>query len=256
MTGQRTIRIREAFAKATDYDSQATAQASSARRLAGLILDHGPSDLARVLDMGCGTGGLALHLLARGSAGLYLCADISSAMLRRARAKLGGAAPRPLFAAMDASAPALKPGFDLVASNMALHWVPDMGATLAGLWELVAPGGALAVAVPGEGTFRPWREAHQRLGLSCGLQDFPSASELAGLFPVAPEVFEETYPLDFQHALDLPRHLKALGGYVARPGHAPLAPGRFRAVLAALDADAPPMGYHVLFALALKPAQE
>jgi len=49
-----------------------------------------------------------------------------------------------------------------------------------------------------------------------------------------------------------------VGGTVPRSGHSPLTPGHFRSVLAALDArldsQAPqPIGYHVLYALALKP---
>jgi malonyl-CoA O-methyltransferase len=157
---------------------------------------------------------------------------------------------------MDAAAPALSPGFHLVASNMALHWVADTAAVLNRLWELVLPGGMLAVAVPGEKTFASWRQAHQRLGLPCGLQDFLSATNLERLFPGAPTVTEQTIELHLARALDLPRHLKAVGGYVARSGHAPLTPGQFRAVLAALEAAGSNTGYHVLYALALKPSEE
>ncbi len=250
--------IRQAFGKAGSYDSHATAQAASARRLAELVLGRGVPAGARVLDMGCGTGALASHLLGSGLPGAYVCADISPAMLARARGKLAQAGTRPLLAAMDARLPALKPGFSLIASNMALHWTPDMRATLAALWELLAPGGLLAVAVPGEQTFRPWREAHEALGLSCGLADFPSASDFAAMFPVPPHLTQEHFPLGITRALELPRHLKAVGGFVPRPGHVPLSPARFRAVLARLDADWPglvrPPGYHVLFALASRPA--
>jgi malonyl-CoA O-methyltransferase len=131
-----------------------------------------------------------------------------------------------------------------------------MGAALAGLWDLLLPGGLLAVAVPGERTFRAWREAHERRGLPCGLQDFPSATQLAGLFPQPPAITEEHHPLALTRALDLPRHLKRVGGFVPRPGHVPLAPADFRAVLADLDAARPGMGYHVLYALAFKAPQE
>lgn len=256
MSDARTTRIRKAFGKALAYDAHATPQAATAKRLAELILARGLGHDARVLDMGCGTGGLAMHLLASGKPGLYLCADISPAMLGRARAKLAGLSTAVHFASMDAAAPALAPGFHLVASNMALHWVADTGAVLNRLWRLVLPGGMLAVAIPGERTFAAWRQAHQRLGLPCGLQDFLSATSLERMFPGTPTVTEQTIELHLARALDLPRHLKAVGGYVARSGHSPLTPGQFRAVLAALDADGPSTGYHVLYALALKPSEE
>lgn len=259
MPVNRSALIREAFGKAHGYDSHATPQAAVARRLAELVAAHGGlPERPTVLDMGCGTGALALELRSRLDVGRYLCADISPAMLRRAYAKLSQASPPVLLAAMDAAAPALKPGFDLVASSMALHWTSDIAASLAGLWELVNPGGLLAVAVPGEGTFQAWREAHIALGLPCALQDFPSAAQLAAMFPAAPRLTEEMHALPLVRALDLPRHLKAVGGTVPRSGHRPLTPGQFRAVLAALDArrdsqGPQPVGYHVLYALALKP---
>lgn len=283
MTLTRTRRIREAFGKARNYDSHAQVQAATARQLAWLVLESGLPVGARVLDMGCGTGGLAGHLLTSGKMESYLGADISPAMLARAKAKLAKATPKPLFAAMDASAPALKPGFDracpvqavegfatcarepgfhLVASNMALHWTQDLRAALSALWELVLPGGLLAVAIPGENTFRAWREAHERLGLPCGLQDFPSGSAFAGYFPASAillGVTQEFRPLKLRSALDLPRHLKAIGGCVARSGHQPLTPDQFRAVLTELDQSGPglpPLGYHVLYGLARKPQMD
>jgi len=252
----RASLIREAFGKATAYDAHAKPQAATAKQLAELILAKGIPTDARILDIGCGTGGLATHLMASGKAGFYLCADISPAMLGRARTKLAGLTPAACFACMDASAPALSPRFHLVASNMALHWVADAASTLKRLWELVLPGGVLAVAVPGEATFASWREAHHRLGLACGLQDFFSSTNLAGIFPDTPSITEQTIELKLAKALDLPRHLKAVGGYVPRPGHTPLDPRQFKAVLASLDATGASAEYHVLYALALKPSEE
>ncbi|WP_243313032.1 methyltransferase [Fundidesulfovibrio agrisoli] len=261
----RRRRIIRAFSGARAYDANAAAQAAIAERLAGLVLESAVPSGAVALDMGCGTGALAERLLAGGSFSGYLCADISPEMLARARSRLNSlglaARQRTWFAAMDAARPALTPRFNLAVSSMALHWAADLGAALRGLWEALLPGGRLAVAIPGEGTFQAWRDAHQRLGLPCGLQDFPSAAQLeaqlAALLPERASITQETFPLRAARAVDLPRHLKAVGAFVPRPGHSPLPPGDFRAVLRELDRamrQGAAIEYRALFALADKPA--
>lgn len=253
----RRRRIIRAFSGARAYDANAAAQAAIAARLTGLVLESAVPTSALALDMGCGTGALAERLLAGGTFGGYLCADISPEMLARARTRLGSRGLQASFAAMDAARPALAPRFHLAVSSMALHWAADLSTALRGLWEALLPGGRLAVAIPGEGTFQAWRDAHQRLGLPCGLQEFPSANQLAALLPEDASVIQETFPLRAARAVDLPRHLKAVGAFVPKPGHSPLPPGDFRAVLRELDRtmrQGAAIEYRVLFALADKPA--
>ncbi|WP_243367881.1 methyltransferase [Fundidesulfovibrio soli] len=261
----RRRRIIRAFSGARTYDAHATAQAAIAARLAGLVLESAVPPNALALDMGCGTGALAERLLSGGSFGGYLCADISPEMLARARSRLNSrglaARQQTWFAAMDAARPGLAPCFNLAVSSMALHWAADLGEALRALWDALLPGGRLAVAIPGEGTFQAWKDAHQRLGLPCGLQDFPSASrleaQLADLLPENATLLQERFPLRAARAVDLPRHLKAVGAFVPRPDHSPLPPGDFRAVLRELDRamrQGAAIEYRVLFALTDKPA--
>lgn len=99
----------------------------------------------RVVDLGCGPGGLTaeLHdvLGARETIGL----DSSDAMLAQARkhARPGLRFERGDIADFDGR------GFDLVFSNAALQWVPiDHAELLARLARALAPGGQLSVQVP------------------------------------------------------------------------------------------------------------
>ena len=109
----------------------------------------------RVLDVACGTGLLLRQLL---TDGLPECArdveaygtDASADMLAQARATLG-AWPNahleqiPLSAGPSAGLP-YEPGtFDLITCTNALHYLPDPVAALAGLRELLAPGGQMVV---------------------------------------------------------------------------------------------------------------
>ena len=253
-------RIRAAFGRAKGYDAQASIQAEAARTLLNLALARGLPLRPAILDMGCGTGTVALALASHTEHGLYLCADLSPAMLSRARSTLARTGQISLFAAMDAERPALGKSFDLVISNMALQWTTNLHAAVARLWSLVRAGGLLAFSLPGPETFREWRSAHERLGLACGLWDYPGADALRAMLPqgTALTITEEHRTASFGRALDFPRHLKALGGAVPRMDHAPLSPAGFKAVLSELDAafpHGPQMTYQLFYALVSKPQQ-
>lgn len=98
----------------------------------------------RVLDIGCGTGGLALHLVrAHGAAGVTGF-DVEEPVLTRARALAArsGLADRVRFVG---GAPGRLPfpdgGFDVVISKDALVHIPDKEALCRDVFRLLRPGG-------------------------------------------------------------------------------------------------------------------
>ena len=98
----------------------------------------------QVVDLGCGTGELTQELHRRLRAKATLGVDASPAMLaRRAAQNVRGLEFRRADIATFG-----EPGWDLVFSNAALHWLPDHGALFARLAGLLAPGGQIAVQVP------------------------------------------------------------------------------------------------------------
>ena len=112
------------------------------RDLLGLVR---PRPDMRVVDLGCGTGELTreLHrtLAARETVGL----DSSPAMLERSAPHAGGGLR---FQAGDIASFAERDAFDLVFSNAALHWIPDLETLLARLTDALRAHGQLAVQVP------------------------------------------------------------------------------------------------------------
>jgi len=98
------------------------------------------------LDFGCGTGLLTLELAGR--CGRVTGLDTSTGMLAELVAKIEGAGLGNVGTlAADLAAGDPLPGrFDLVASAMALHHVPDPAAVLARLFAATEPGGRLALA--------------------------------------------------------------------------------------------------------------
>jgi len=98
----------------------------------------------RIVDLGCGSGGVTLLLAQRWPSARILALDSSDEMLTRARAR--SAAIDWLRADLDAWRPSAR--FDLVFSNAALHWLDDHARLFPRLAKALAPGGVLAVQMP------------------------------------------------------------------------------------------------------------
>ena len=102
----------------------------------------------RVLDIATGTG-LAAEAAAAavGPSGHVVAADISPAMLERARERLGGL-PNVAFAVEDGQALTFPDGsFDAVLCNMGLMYFPDPARGLSEFHRVLRPGGRAAVSV-------------------------------------------------------------------------------------------------------------
>lgn len=113
-----------------------------------LMARVGADDPQLVADLGCGTGTLTASLADRWPAAAVLGVDSSAAMIEAAAA-LGSRGGRLSFTLGDVRgwAPARRP--DVIVSNAVLQWVPDHLDVLRRWAGLLAPGGWLAVQVPG-----------------------------------------------------------------------------------------------------------
>jgi trans-aconitate 2-methyltransferase len=96
-----------------------------------------------VLDLGCGTGELALALAERLAGSIVTGIDSSPEMLMKARER---AADKVSFTL--GTVETIDGAWDLVFSHAVLHWVDNHQALIPRLWKLVRPGGQLAVQVP------------------------------------------------------------------------------------------------------------
>ncbi|WP_199509308.1 class I SAM-dependent methyltransferase [Nucisporomicrobium flavum] len=130
-----------------------------------------PAPGERVLDVGCGRGAATIPLAeAVGADGHVTGIDLSAGMVAACRADLARLGLRNVdLQVMDASAPSLPGGYDLVVSSLVVFFLPDPPAALAA-WRdlLVAPGGRLAISTFGsrdpvwdavDATFRPYLPA-------------------------------------------------------------------------------------------------
>ncbi len=104
-----------------------------------------------VVDLGCGPGGLTASLATRWPEATVIGVDNDTAMLRAANDLVaGGQAPANLrFEHGDIGNWNPSEPVDVIVSNAALQWLPGHLSLLPELVQCLAPGGALALQVPG-----------------------------------------------------------------------------------------------------------
>ncbi len=251
----RKQRISDAFgAAATHYDAHAGPQRLAATLVADLAQQQRPDGVARILEIGCGTGFLTRAIQARWPGAELIATDISPGMLEQAAAN-GRVAGR--FMAMDGEAPAFDgPWFDLILSSLAVQWFDDLKAGIDRLVGLLRPGGSLIFSTMGQGSFARWRAAHAACGLVAGVPDYPSLDELREMLAGHGDsfAFDEDYALACGGARGLIAHLKGIGAVVPSEGRKPLGPSELRRVMTAFEADGGHDGYQILFVRISRPA--
>jgi SAM-dependent methyltransferase len=98
----------------------------------------------RILDVGCGTGEAAPHLLRLFPEATYVGVDVEEPHLQRARARCHGLGERARFQTDDALALSFgDAAFDLVISRHVLQALPDPGKAVAEMVRVCRPGGRI-----------------------------------------------------------------------------------------------------------------
>lgn len=237
MNDVRKQRISDAFgAAAGHYEAHAGPQRLAATLVADIAQRQMPGGVARILEIGCGTGLLTRDIQTRWPGAELIATDISPGMLEQA-ASHGRVAGH--FLAMDGEAPPFDgPWFDLILSSLAFQWFDDLPAAIARLAGLLRPGGSLIFSTMGQGSFTAWRAAHAACGEASGVPDYPSLDALRSMLSGHADAFafEETVALEGKGARALLAHLKGIGAVVPDEGRRPLGPTALRRVMAAYDA--------------------
>jgi ubiquinone/menaquinone biosynthesis C-methylase UbiE len=153
---------------------------------------------ARVLDVCCGSGASAIAAAQQvGPEGFVLGIDLAEKLLERARSK---ATKHGLLNVefrvgdmLDLRVPRLE--FDAVICVFGIFFVPDMRAGVQALWEVVRPGGKLAITTWGPRWFEPattafWNsESLRALLAAAGIQQAEVIAEV-GEHPIpSPEAW-------------------------------------------------------------------
>ena len=134
-----------------EYDSLVRRAVPRYAEMTERLVDYLPPDPARVLELGCGTGNLSLHLAERFPAAAITFVDASPEMVELTHARLAGAHPevaergRFMVARFEELA-VEEDAYDLVTSAISLHHVVDKGALFRAIRRMLAPGGTFRFA--------------------------------------------------------------------------------------------------------------
>jgi len=131
---------------ANDGDAYELQMGRWSRRLAPLLTAFAGIDRAeRVLDVGCGTGNLAVCLACHPAIGNVTGLDLSPAYIEHARHRNDD--PRLTFEVGDACAlPFVTASFDHSLSMLALQFAPDTDLAIREMKRVTRPGGTVAAA--------------------------------------------------------------------------------------------------------------
>ena len=184
----------------------------SAERLADRLTDMARS-FPRALDLGCRDGVLARALAGRGGIETLVHADATHAFARLA--------PAPVLVAEAEALPFAHVSFDLVVSNLDLHWTNDLPGALLQLRHALKPDGLLLASLFAGGTLaelrQAWLEAElaEEGGASPRVAPFADGRDLGHLLQRAgfalPVVDSDTVRVTYPDALALMRDLRAMG---------------------------------------------
>jgi malonyl-ACP O-methyltransferase BioC len=205
---------------APHYDGIADAQAQIAEKLVAEVAFENPSS---VLDIGSGTGFVAMAAMRRWPQAAITAMDQSPNMLQAARRKM----PNLKTIIGDAAITQSNQKFDLILSSMMLHWLPDPMAALERWRGWLHPGGAMHVALLTQGSFNEWRDLCRKAGTKDGLWPMPAEN-------FAAEISAHHYDLRIAYpsAQDFLRRLKAIGAATPHPHHKPVSTAALRRAFA------------------------
>jgi SAM-dependent methyltransferase len=185
-------------------------------------LDDVARDFPRVLDLGARTGVLAPLLAGRGGIETIFQCDLSSTMMKAARARpCAGGADRLVAVADEEFLPFADGSFDLIVSCLSLHWTNDLPGALLQARRALKPDGLFLAAILGGETLVELRralveaEVAETGGAGPRVSPFADVRDAGALLQRAgfalPVVDADTITVSYENALDLMRDLRGMG---------------------------------------------
>ena len=215
-------RVARAFSRAAPrYEALAGAQLAMGETLWSRLPEHTMTSPLAALDLGCGPGHWSARMASHfGPEASITGLDLAPGMLEVARRRHGDEVR---WLCGDAAAlPLADASQDLVFSNLAIQWCPDMTQVLDEVARVLRPGGRALINTLGPGTLaevsRAWSRPSRPAALLAfhGSQDHRAAAQLAGFTNV--EVQATSRCFHYPDLTAVMASIKGIGAQSARPG--------------------------------------
>lgn len=217
----RSVVRRHRTRAATDFADADFLFRETAERLTERLEDV-RRDFPLALDLGCHDGTVARALGRRGNVATLVQCDLSAAMAARAAASTSEAArTHRTLAADEEYLPFRDHAFDLVLSNLTLHWVNDLPGCLVQIRRALKPDGLFLGALLGGRTLWELRDALGAAeiecdgGLSPRVSPFADVRDAGNLLTRAgfalPVADSETITVSYADPIKLLADLRAMG---------------------------------------------
>jgi malonyl-CoA O-methyltransferase len=208
-------RVRRAFsAAAPAYDAIARLQAAIGDELYER-LEVIAAPPARVLDVGSGTGRLAVRLKQRWPHAELLCVDAALGMLRQARRRAGLFQPLRRIAGDARALPLPDRSVELVVSNLCLQWLDDPTPAFREFARVLRPSGWLVFTTFGPDTLSEMREAWAAVDTAVHVHRFLDVMDIGNRVMaqgfVHPMLDVERHTRYYPDVRALMRELKSIG---------------------------------------------
>lgn len=190
-------------------------------------LDDVRRDFRDVLEIGGRDGALSRRLVGRKGIGRAVSCDLSPSMARLAENGV---------AADEEALPFAAGAFDLVVSNLSLHWTNDLPGALIQAGRVLKPDGLLLATLLGGDTLHELRRAMMEAemevagGVSPRISPFTEVRDAGGLLQRAgfalPVVDSDTLTVTYENAFRLIADLRGMGETQANLNRDPRPPKR------------------------------
>lgn len=253
-------RVRAAFDRAArTYDGAAILQRRAVAGLLARLEAATPALAGPLLDAGSGTGYALPLLAARYPGQTLIAADLAPAMVDASRKALAALnAPSQALCADLEALPLTDASLGLYWSSLALQWC-HLPTALAEARRLLRPGGVLAIATLGPGTFAELAQAFAAVDRHRHVLAFDDGAAIAAAIAAAgfadPHLESQTLTVHYPDLPSLLAAIKAVGANQVGPGRrtAPLGRAGLARLTEAYEALRTPQGlplsYRVVYAL-------